>query len=74
MQETYLTVWTKAGSDVPQGKPLACVFTIARNLCYMRFREQKMKSDVALEDLAEKEDVYKRQHHVCVGSYSGTLP
>lgn len=56
MQETYLTVWTKAGSYVPQGKPLAWVFTIARNLCYMRFREQKMKSDVALEDLAEKEE------------------
>ena len=26
------------------------------NLCYMRFREQKMKADVALEDLAEKEE------------------
>ena len=47
MQDTYLTVWTKAGSYVPQGKPLAWVFTIARNLCYMRFREQKMKADVA---------------------------
>ena len=23
MQDTYLTVWTKAGSYVPQGKPLA---------------------------------------------------
>ena len=56
MQDTYLTVWTKAGSYVPQGKPLAWVFTIARNLCYMRFREQKMKADVALEDLAEKEE------------------
>ena len=56
MQDTYLTVWTKAGSYVPQGKPLAWVFTIARNLCYMRFREQKMKADVALEDLAENEE------------------
>ena len=56
MQDTYLTVWTKAGSYGPQGKPLAWVFTIARNLCYMRFREQKMKADVALEDLAENEE------------------
>lgn len=56
MQETYLTVWTKADSYKPQGKPLAWVFTIARNLCYMRFREQKMHADVALEDLAEKEE------------------
>ena len=54
MQDTYLTVWTKAGSYVPQGKPLAWVFTIARNLCYMRFREQKMKADVALEQAADR--------------------
>ncbi len=47
MQETYLSVWTKADSYVPQGKPLAWVFTIARNLCYMRFREQRQRSDVA---------------------------
>ena len=56
MQELYLKVWTSAGSYQSQGKPLAWMFTIARNLCYMRFREQKMKADVALEDLAEKEE------------------
>lgn len=56
MQDTYLTVWTKADAYVPQGKPLAWVFTIARNLCYMKFREQKMKADVAFEDLEEKEE------------------
>lgn len=56
MQETYLTVWTKADTYIPQGKPLAWVFTIARNLCYMRFRQQKMVSDVALEDLEGNEE------------------
>lgn len=56
MQETYLSVWTKADSYVPQGKPLAWVFTIARNLCYMRFREQRQRSDVALEDLEGREE------------------
>lgn len=56
MQETYISVWTKASSYVPQGKPLAWVFTIARNLCYMRFREQRTQSDIAYEDLAEKEE------------------
>ena len=56
MQETYMKIWTSASSYQSQGKPLAWVFTIARNLCYMRFREQKMKADVALEDLAEKEE------------------
>ena len=56
MQETYLCVWTKAKSYVPLGKPLAWVFTIARNLCYMRFREQKMVSNVAFDELEEKEE------------------
>ena len=56
MQETYMKIWTSASSYQSQGKPLAWVFTIARNLCYMRFREQKMKADVALEDLAENEE------------------
>lgn len=56
MQETYLSVWTGAGSYVPQGKPLAWVFTIARNLCYMRFREQKGRENVGLEELEGRED------------------
>ena len=56
MQETYLSVWTKAGSYIPLGKPLAWVFTIARNLCYMRFREQRLRSDMTLEDLTDKEE------------------
>lgn len=51
MQETYMKVWTSAPSYKAQGKPLAWMFTIARNLCYMRFREQKHKSDLGLDDL-----------------------
>lgn len=56
MQETYLSIWTNADSYIPQGKPLAWVFTIARNLCYMRFRQQKQVSDLTLEDLEGKEE------------------
>lgn len=56
MQETYLSVWTKAASYVPQGKPMAWVFTIARNLCYMRFREQRQRADVTLEELESREE------------------
>ena len=54
-QETYLKVWTSAGSYQSQGKPLAWMFTIARNLCYMRFRDQKHESDMGLSDLSEME-------------------
>lgn len=51
MQETYMKIWTSAASYHSQGKPLAWMFTIARNLCYMKFREQKHQSDLGLEDL-----------------------
>lgn len=56
LHDTYVSVWTRADSYVPQGKPLAWVFTIARNLCYMRFRQQKMISGIALENLEGREE------------------
>lgn len=55
MQETYMKVWVSAASYQSKGKPLAWMFTIARNLCYMRFREQKHRSDLRLEDLVGEE-------------------
>ncbi len=55
MQETYLKIWTGAGSYQSQGKPLAWMFTIARNLCYMKFRDQKHEADIGLSDLSEME-------------------
>ena len=55
MQELYLKVWTSAGSYQSQGKSLAWMFTIARNLCYMRFRDQKHEADIGLSDLSEME-------------------
>ena len=57
MQETYLKIWTSAASYHSQGKPLAWIFTIARNLCYMKFRDQKdaMVLRSALEVLKEDE-------------------
>ncbi|RGY98264.1 RNA polymerase sigma factor [Clostridium sp. AM58-1XD] len=55
MQETYLKVWTSAASYKSQGKPLAWMFTIARNLCYMKFRDQKHQADIGLDDLTGEE-------------------
>ena len=40
MQEAFLTVWTKAAVYVPQGKPLAWLFTITKNLCRDLLRGQ----------------------------------
>ena len=55
LQETYLKIWTSARSYKPQGKPLAWMFTIARNLCYMKFRDQKRIADVGLDELSGEE-------------------
>lgn len=49
MQDTYLTLWMRAGEYEARGKPLAWMFTIAKNLCYMRFREQKKIQAASLE-------------------------
>ena len=51
MQETYMKVWTSASAYQAQGKPLAWIFTIARNLCYMKFRELKRQADIGFDDL-----------------------
>ena len=51
MQETYMKIWTSAAGYQSQGKPLAWIFTIARNLCYMKFRDQKHQSDLELDQL-----------------------
>lgn len=55
MQETYMKIWTSASSYQAQGKPLAWIFTIARNLCYMRFRDQKRMADIGLDELTGEE-------------------
>lgn len=56
LQETYLRIWTGAGDYRPMGKPLAWVFTIARNLCYMRFREQKARGEEGYGEFEAEEE------------------
>ncbi|MCI8565431.1 MAG: RNA polymerase sigma factor [Lachnospiraceae bacterium] len=53
LQDTYLQLWQSAGSYRPQGKPLAWMFTIARNLAFMRLREQKRLAPAEPQDWSE---------------------
>ena len=55
MQDAYVTVWNQAGQYCSDGKPMAWIFTIARNLCYMRLRRQTAWNGVSLEELKEQE-------------------
>ena len=50
LQDTYLRIWNTAGSYTPQGKPLAWIFTIARNLSLMRIRERSHTAAPLQED------------------------
>lgn len=52
LQDTYLQLWQAAGSYRPQGKPLAWMFTIARNLALAKLREQKRLAPAVPEDWA----------------------
>lgn len=55
LQETYLKIWLSSVNYKAQGKPLAWIFTIARNLCNMRFRERSHMVDFGLEEMAGDE-------------------
>ena len=44
LQDTFLTIYEKAATYQPQGKPLAWILTIARNHALMRFRDRKREA------------------------------
>ncbi len=56
MQETYLKIRSAAHLYRPEGKPMAWIFTIARNICLMKFRQRKHASVVPFEEVQETPD------------------
>lgn len=50
MQETYLKIRSAAHLYKKQGKPMAWIFTIAKNLCLMRIRTNGRTIDGPIED------------------------
>lgn len=47
MQEAYVKIYKSADTYQKQGKPLAWILTIVRNLCYNRIRDTKQHEDIA---------------------------
>lgn len=45
LQDTYVKIYTSAKSYHSQGKPMAWILTIVRNLSLMRFRESKKNEE-----------------------------
>ena len=50
LHDTYLQIFSSAHSYSSQGKPMAWILTITRNLCLMKLRQQKKIADNAFED------------------------
>ena len=60
MQDTYVSVAQNAAGYESQGKPMAWIMTITRNLAYMQLRKSESKN-VSIEDytdLASQRDLY----------------
>lgn len=51
LQETYIKIWTAAGSYRPRGSPMAWILTIAKNLSLMKLRERKSDAGLSAEEL-----------------------
>ncbi len=50
MHECYLSIANGAQGYRPEGKPLAWILTVTKNLCYMHKRREKNASFVPVED------------------------
>lgn len=65
MQDTYLKIRSAAHLYKKQGKPLAWIFTIARNLCLMKLRTASRTSDTPMEELEDSNYFASSdEHHV----------
>lgn len=56
MQETYLKIRGAAHLYQPQGKPLGWILTITRNICLMKYRQQKRQFYCPEEELKDAVD------------------
>lgn len=51
LHDTYIKVYESAHNYISHGKPMAWIFTIAKNLCYTVFRARTRFVDVPDEDI-----------------------
>ncbi len=50
LHDCYIAVWENAAGYRPQGKPLAWILTITKNLCMQLLRGRKRSSELAEDD------------------------
>lgn len=62
MQETYLKILSAAHLYQPKGKPLAWMFTIAKNLSYMHIRKNGRNNLVESKEFENIEELSYMEH------------
>lgn len=62
MQETYLKILSAAHLYQPQGKPLAWMFTIAKNLSYMHIRKNAKHTETEQIELENMQELSYIEH------------
>lgn len=59
MQETFLKIRSAAHLYTPMGKPMSWILTITRNICMMKYRQQKHFSAIPVEEIREDLDFHQ---------------
>ena len=54
LHDAYLQIWQAAGSYQGQGKPMAWILTITRNLALSRLRQQSRTEPLTMEDCQDR--------------------
>ncbi|NLC73178.1 MAG: RNA polymerase sigma factor [Ruminococcaceae bacterium] len=50
LQDTYVKIWSQAEKYEPQGKPLAWMLTMVRNMCMSKFRAESKTANINEEE------------------------
>lgn len=58
MHDAYIRIYTQASSYRPEGKPLAWILRIVRNLCYNRIRDSQREAGPPEEGTAGLQDQF----------------
>ena len=56
-QDTFLKIRSAAHFYKPQGKPMAWILTITKNICLMRFRQRRRGDLIPLDETTESLDL-----------------
>lgn len=77
LQDTYIKVWDNAAAYRAEGKPMAWILTITRNLSLMKLREHRNR-DVPLDEqfyeIASENPVASELDRLLLESALGSLP